>query len=142
MSGTGMDVFGMASWRAADVAEDPQVARGRVVKQFTGPLVEAYKAKLAAQNDEQRLAAEIDIARIEAAREGAPGRLRRSAVGLSWCRSASGERRSGALINPWFGGHLVVIAVPPVIMEIANIFVPAILIADAGALMGRRMAAR
>ena len=38
---------------------------GGVIKQFTGPLLAAYQAKLAAQNDAERLAAEQQIAFFE-----------------------------------------------------------------------------
>jgi len=123
---------------------------GGVIKQFTGLLVDAYKAKLAAQNDEQRLAAEMDIARIEAARDIAVVE-----AGRAWSATSVGRWLIVVpfgiwwaaiylvqLINPWFGLHLVVIAVPPDIMEMAKILVPAIVIADAGALVGRRIAAR
>jgi|GEM_PF-792434 len=48
---------------------------GGVVKQFTDPLLEAYRAKLSAQNDAERLAAEQQIAfyqgQITLAREAA-----------------------------------------------------------------------
>lgn len=38
---------------------------GGVIEQFTGPLLAAYQAKLAAQNDAERLAAEQQIAFFE-----------------------------------------------------------------------------
>lgn len=42
---------------------------GGVIKQFTGPLLAAYQAKLWAQNDADKLAAEQVIVKIEAARD-------------------------------------------------------------------------
>ncbi len=42
---------------------------GGVIRQFTDPLLAAYQAKLNAQNDADRLAAEQTIVRIEAARD-------------------------------------------------------------------------
>ena len=42
------------------------------------------------------------------------------------------------IINPWFGLDLTVIDVPARIHEMALILIPAIVIADAGALFARR----
>lgn len=119
---------------------------GGIVSQFTGPLVDAYKAKLAAQNDEQKLAAEADIKRLEVARDIALSEASRrfSATsigrllivvpfGLWWAAIYLIQ-----ILNPWFGLHLVVVAVPPDIMQMANILVPAIVIGDAGAFIAHR----
>jgi hypothetical protein len=42
------------------------------------------------------------------------------------------------IVNPWFGWSLVVVDVPERIHDMALILVPAIVLADAGALIGRR----
>lgn len=120
---------------------------GGVVERFTGPLVEAYRAKLAAQNDQQKLEAERDIAGLEAARDIALAEAadRWSATrvgrwlivvpfGLWWAAIYLVQ-----IINPWFGLSLVVIDVPPRIHDMALILVPAIVIGDAAAMLGRRL---
>ncbi|MBI4048800.1 hypothetical protein [Paradevosia shaoguanensis] len=123
---------------------------GGAIGQFTEPLVEAYRAKLAAQNDEQRLAAEQVIFRIEAARDIAVAE-----AGRAWSATSVGRWLIVVpfgiwwaaiylvqIINPWLSLHLVVVAVPPDIMEMARILVPAIVIADAGAFTARLVARR
>lgn len=120
---------------------------GGVVERFTGPLLDAYKARLNAQNDTERLAAEQTIMKIEAARDIALAEAadRWSATrvgrwlivlpfGLWWAAIYLVQ-----IINPWFGLSLVVIDVPPRIHDMALILIPAILIADAGALVGRAL---
>lgn len=120
---------------------------GGVIERFTGPLVDAYKAKLAAQNDAERLEAEQTIQRIEAARDIALAEAadRWSATrvgrwlivvpfGMWWAAIYLVQ-----IINPWFGLTLVVIDVPPRIHDMAMILIPAIVIADAGALITRRL---
>lgn len=120
---------------------------GGVIERFTGPLVDAYKAKLAAQNDAERLEAEQTIQRIEAARDIALAEAadRWSATrvgrwlivvpfGMWWAAIYLVQ-----IINPWFGLTLVVIDVPPRIHDMAMVLIPAIVIADAGALITRRL---
>lgn len=117
-----------------------------VVKQFTDPLIEAYKAKLAATNDKDRLEAEKTITRIEASRD-----IALVEAGKSWSATSVGRWLIVVpfglwwsaifviqLLNPWlfnpvFGFNAVVVEVPPDIMDMAKILVPAIVIADAGA---------
>ena len=73
---------------------------GGVVKQFTQPVVDAYQAKLNAQNDSERLDAELTIQRIEAARDIAiveAGRAWSATSVGRWlivCPSGSGGRRA------------------------------------------------
>lgn len=123
-----------------------QLLSGGIVKQFTGPLVDAYKAKLAATNDTQRLEAEQTIAKIEAARDIALAeasdrwsatRIGRLLVVLPW-----GIWWTAifvvSIINPLFGWSLTIHDVPPRIWDAANILIPAILIGDALALWRRR----
>ena len=120
---------------------------GGVIGQFTGPLLKAYEVKLAAQNDEQRIEAEKTIARLEAARDIAVVE-----AGRAWSATSVGRWLIVVpfglwwsaiylvqIINPWFGLELVVIDVPPHIMDMAKILVPAIVIADAGAFAASRL---
>ncbi|MCW5722776.1 MAG: hypothetical protein KIS86_16695 [Devosia sp.] len=123
---------------------------GGVIKQFTGPLLEAYRAKLNAQNDADRLAAEQVIAKLEAARDIAVVE-----AGRAWSATSVGRWLIvvpfGAwwaaiylvqIINPWFGLSLVVIDVPERIHDMAVILIPAIVIADAGAFAARSIGRR
>lgn len=120
---------------------------GGVIQQFTGPLLDAYKAKLAAQNDTERLEAEQTITRIEAARDIAVAE-----AGRAWSATSVGRWlivvpwgivwAYGCLIqiaNPLLGWHLVLVALPPGWDDMAKILVPAIVIADAGAFAARRI---
>ncbi|HWJ89113.1 MAG TPA: hypothetical protein VNS12_13680 [Pelagibacterium sp.] len=121
---------------------------GPVIDKFTGPLLRAYEAQLAAQNDTERLEAEQTARRIEAARDIALAETQRALsatsvgrwlivvpFGIWWAAIYLVQ-----IINPWFGLSLVVVAVPPAIHDMALVLVPAIVIADAGALVlrGRR----
>lgn len=120
---------------------------GGVVEKFTAPLLAAYQAKLTAQTDKDRLAAEEAIKSIEAARDiavtEAADRWSATRVGrwlivvpfgLWWAAIYLVQ-----ILNPWFGLHLVVIDVPPRINDMALILIPAIVIGDAGALLARRI---
>lgn len=120
---------------------------GGVIERFTGPLLDAYKARLSAQNDTERLEAEQTIQRIEAARDIALAEAsdRWSATrvgrwlivvpfGIWWAAIYLVQ-----VLNPWFGLSLVVIDVPPRIHDMAMVLIPAIVIADAGALVARRL---
>lgn len=115
---------------------------GGVIRQFTDPLVRAYEAKLTAQNDTERLAAERDIASISAARDIAVVE-----AGRAWSATSVGRWLIVVpfglwwsaiylvqILNPWFGWSLVVVDVPSRIHDMAVILVPAIVLADAGAL--------
>lgn len=119
---------------------------GGIIEKFTGPLLDAYRAKLNAANDADRIAAEQAIKEIQAARDIAVAEVadRWSATrigrwlivvpfGLWWSAIYIVQ-----IINPWFGLNLVVIDVPPRIHEMALILIPAIVLGDAFALIGRR----
>ncbi|MCW0235294.1 MAG: hypothetical protein OJJ21_16970 [Ferrovibrio sp.] len=119
---------------------------GGIIKQFTGPLLDAYKAKQAATNDAARIEAEQTIARLEAARDIALAeasdrwsatRIGRLLVVLPW-----GIWWTAifvvSIINPLFGTSLVILDIPPRIWDAANILIPAILIGDALALWKRK----
>lgn len=119
---------------------------GGLVEKFTGPLLDAYTAKLNAANDADRIAAEVDIARLEGMRSIAMAeaadrwsatRIGRLLIvipfGVWWAAVYLVQ-----VINPWFGLSLVVIDVPARIHDMALILVPAIVIGDAAALIARR----
>jgi hypothetical protein len=119
---------------------------GGIVSQFTGPLLEAYKVKLAADGDQQKLAAQRDIDAISAARDIAVADLQHrwsaTAIGRMLIVLPFGLWWSAIfliqIINPWFGLSLVVVAVPPDIMAMANVLIPAIVIGDAGTFIASR----
>lgn len=129
-----------------------QLLGGGLIEKFTSPLLDAYKAKLAATNDKDKLAAEADIARLEAARD----------IALAESVDRWSATRIGRLmivipfglwyaaiyliqfINPWimeplFGLTLVVYDVPQRIHDMALILIPAIIIGDAAALVTKRL---
>lgn len=119
---------------------------GGVVKQFTQPLLDAYQAKLNAQNDSERLDAELTIQRIEAARD-----IAIIEAGRAWSATSVGRWLIVVpfglwwaaiylvqIVNPWFGLSLVVIDVPARIHDMALVLVPAIVIADAGVFAAQR----
>lgn len=114
-----------------------------LIGEFTGPLLAAWQAKLDAENDEQRLAAEHDIHRIEAARDIAVIEAHRKwsatsigrwlivvPFGLWWAAIYMVQ-----IVNGLLGTNWVIIDVPDRIHEMALILVPAIVLADAGALV-------
>ncbi len=120
---------------------------GGIVEKFTAPLLAAYQAKLAAETDSERLAADEAIKGIEAARDIALAeaadrwsatRLGRLLIvipfGLWWAAIYLVQ-----ILNPWLGLSLVVIDVPPRINDMALVLIPAIVIGDAGALLARRL---
>ncbi|NWJ26160.1 hypothetical protein [Rhizobium sp. RM] len=120
---------------------------GGLVEKFTAPLLAAYQAKLAAETDRDRLAADETIKRLEATRDIAIAETadRWSATrvgrwlivvpfGLWWAAIYLVQ-----IVNPWFGLNLVVVDVPNHINEMALILIPAIVIGDAGALLARRI---
>ena len=119
---------------------------GGLVEKFTGPLLDAYKAKLNAANDADRIAAERAIVGIEAARAIALAEAgdRFSAVrvgrwlivvpwGLWWAYGCIIQ-----IINPLFDLRLVVVALPPGWDTTAMVLIPAIVLGDAAALVTRK----
>lgn len=119
---------------------------GGLVEKITGPLLDAYRAKLAARNNDERIAADIEIQRLESLRAIAVAeaadrwsatRLGRWLIvvpfGLWWAAIYLVQ-----IVNPWFGFNLVVIDVPPRIHDMALILVPAIVLGDGLALVTRR----
>jgi hypothetical protein len=120
---------------------------GGIVEKFTAPLLAAYQAKLTAETDQQKLAADEAIKSIESARDIAVAeaadrwsatRLGRLLIvipfGLWWAAIYMVQ-----ILNPWLGLSLVVIDVPPRINDMALVLIPAIVIGDAGALLARTL---
>lgn len=111
---------------------------GGLVEKFTAPLERAYRAKLEAQNDTERIAADLDIQRLESARQIAvieaqdrwsATRIGRLLIVLPygiWWASIFAV----SMINPLFGVNFVIFAVPPAIDHMASILIPAIIIGD------------
>lgn len=120
---------------------------GGIIGQFTQPLLEAHRLRLAAQNDRERLDAEKQIASLEAARDIALAeqgdrwsatRLGRLLIvvpfGLWWTAVFA-----VSILNPLLGWSLSIDDIPSRFWDIAVILIPAIIIGDAGALVARRM---
>lgn len=123
-----------------------------VIKQFTQPLVDAYALKVNAANDFERIEADKTITRIEAARD-----IALAEVGRAWSATSIGRWLivvpfglwwfaifAVQLLNPWileplFGVTAIVYAIPPDIMEMAKILVPAIIIGDASTFAIRKL---
>lgn len=106
----------------------------------------AYEAKLAATNDADRLRLEGDIAQMEAAQAAMQAanadRWSATSLGRYLVVVPFGLWWAGiyavSIINGLFGTGFVIFAVPATIHDMALILVPAIIIADAGALTVRR----
>ena len=122
-----------------------------VVLGFLNPIARelrgAYRDRLTAETTQAKLDADEritvlrgaqDIARIEAADRWSATRLGRLLIVLPW-----GVHWAliyvVSIINPNFGTAFVIQAVPAHINDMAAILVPAIVLADAGALTIRRM---
>ena len=129
-----------------DVSWILRLLTGGIVQQFTGPLLEAHRLRVAAQNDAQRLAAESQIASMEAARDIALAeqadrwsatRLGRLLIvvpfGMWWSAVFA-----VSILNPLFGWGLAIDDIPPRFWEIATVLIPAVILGDAGALVARR----
>lgn len=112
---------------------------------------EAYRDKLAAQNDADRLAADERAEKLAAAVEMA----RISSGAPFWSATSLGRWLivvpyrlwwasiyAVSIINGLFETGFVVLDVPKHINDMAVILVPAIVIADAGAFVGSRFARR
>lgn len=115
---------------------------GPIVRELRG----AYRDRLQAQSEAEKLAADEriavlrgaqEIAKIEAADRWSATRLGRWLVvvpwGLHWA-----SIYMVSIINPNFGTEWVIHQVPTHINDMAKILVPAIILADAGALTARR----
>lgn len=120
---------------------------GGIVGQFTKPLLDAYELRLKAQNDAERIEADLAIARLETARDIALAeasdrwsatRIGRLLIvvpfGLWWSAIYLVQ-----IINPWFGLSLTVIDVPTRIHDMALILIPAIVVGDAAMFTARKL---
>ena len=121
---------------------------GGIIQQFTAPLLEAHRLRLAAQNDSERLMAEKQIASLEAARDIALAeqsdrwsatRIGRLLIvvpfGVWWTAVFA-----VSILNPLFGWTLTIDDIPSRFWDIATILIPAVILGDAGALAARRWA--
>lgn len=119
---------------------------GGIIQQFTAPLLEAHRLRLTARNDSERVEADKELARLEAARDIAIAeqadrwsatRLGRWLIvvpfGLWWAAIFV-----VSIVNPLGGWSLVIDDIPPRVWDAALVLVPAIVIGDAGALVARR----
>ncbi|MCC5960528.1 MAG: hypothetical protein JJU08_14445 [Rhodobacteraceae bacterium] len=124
------------------------ILTGGVVQQFTAPLLEAHRQRLAAQNNTDRIAAEQEIARLEAARDVAlaesSDRFSATRIGRLlivvpfglWWAAVFGV----SIINPLFGLAWSIDDIPPRFWDAALVLIPAIILGDAGALALKRWA--
>lgn len=107
---------------------------------LVGALERAHERRLAAENDNDKRLAELDIERIGAALKmaeiRAADRWGASSLGaylivvpygLWWTAIFAVQ-----IINPWFGTTLVVVDVPPRIHDMAQWLIPAIIVGDVG----------
>lgn len=121
---------------------------GGIIQQFTGPLLEAHRLRLAAQNDSERLTAEKQIASLEAARDIAlaeqSDRWSATRIGRLLIVVPFGVWWTAvfvvSILNPLFGWTLTIDDIPPRFWDIATILIPAVILGDAGALVARRWA--
>lgn len=118
---------------------------GGGVSAIGGQLRAAYEAKLKAQNDAERIAAEQTIARLEASREiaviEASDRWSATRIGRLLIVVPFGVWWTMIFVDSVIAAPWDVLDLPPRVWSMAEILIPAILIADAGALVGRRWAA-
>lgn len=102
----------------------------------------ALRDRLEAQNDAERIAADQKIASLRAAQEiasiEAADRWSATRIGRLLIVVPFGAWWAAIMIDSTFSMSWDVLALPPAIMEMAKILIPAILIADAGALTVQR----
>lgn len=99
-------------------------------------LRKAYEAKLNAQNDAERISADRDLQRIEAAIEMAKvatsDRWGATSIGRYLIVLPYGVWWTAVFIDSVFNMPWVILALPPQIDGMAKILIPAILIAEVG----------
>jgi hypothetical protein len=110
-------------------------------------LLDAYERKLAAETDEERISAERDLARLEAAQEAMA-----SAERDRWSATSLGRYLIVVPFGLWWLAIMVdsilaidgwtVLALPPLVMGMAELLIPAIIIGDVVGLGVRRLARR
>lgn len=117
---------------------------GDLISRLVGPLSDAYKARLAAETEEDKLAADLAARQIEARMEIAVAEM-----GDRWSATRIGRL---LIVVPYGLWWLTIMldsllgnvswldpkALPPNIKDMANVLVPAILVADAGSIGLRR----
>lgn len=105
-------------------------------------LRKAYEVKLRAETDEQKLAAEIDMARIDAAI-----RSMEAANADRWSATSIGRYLIAIPFGVWYSLIIAdsifafewdVLALPPAIMELSVWLFPAIIVGDLGKAFFRR----
>lgn len=115
---------------------------GPIARELRG----AYSDRMKAQTADAKLAADErikvlegaqQIARIEAADRWSATRIGRLLIVLPWGLHWAAIYMV-SMINPNFGTEWVIQAVPAHINDMAMVLVPAITVADAGALVARR----
>lgn len=117
---------------------------GDLISRLAAPLADAYKARLAAESEEDRLAADLAVRQIEARMEialaEAGDRWSATRIGRLLIVVPYGLWWSAVMLDSLLGnvGWLDPKALPPNIKDMANVLVPAILIADAGSIGLRR----
>lgn len=105
-----------------------------LLKGFTEPLLKAQAQRLAAQNDQERMLADQTIKEIEAARAiaviEAQDRWSANRIGRLFIVVPFGLWWTAIFIDSIFDFPWVVLALPPAILDMAKVLIPAILIAD------------
>lgn len=110
---------------------------------ISGAIERAYTAKINATTDQARIDADKDLARLEVA-----ARMAEAANADRWSATSIGRYLIVVPFGVWWAAIYVdsiinaswdVLAIPPAIMDMAKILVPAIVIADAGALTAKRL---
>jgi hypothetical protein len=99
-------------------------------------LRKAYEAKLAANNDTERIAADRDLERISAAIEmakvAAADRWGATSIGRYLIVLPYGVWWSAVFVDSIFNASWDILALPPQIDGMAKVLIPAILIAEVG----------
>ena len=104
---------------------------------------QAYELKLRAQTDEQKLAADLDMARIEAAIAAAQiandDRWSATSIGRYLIVVPFGLWYTAVMVDSIFVFDWDVLALPPAVMELSMWLFPAIIVGDLGkSVLGRR----
>lgn len=115
---------------------------GGGIAQLTGQLQKAYELKLRAQTDEQKLAADLDLQRIQAGiaamQHANDDRWSATSIGRYLIVVPFGCWWTMVFIDSIFGFEWDVLALPPDIMELSAWLVPTIVVGDIGRSFFRR----
>lgn len=105
-------------------------------------MADAYEAKLKAETADQKLAADLDMARIEAAM-----RMAEAANADRWSATSIGRYLIAVPFGIWYAAIIAdsifafewdVLALPPAVMELSLWLFPAIIVGDLGRSYFRR----